>query len=131
MTQARRSILIVDDDDSHRMLVRRALRDLPITLVEATTPDEAHGMMLQQGQSLGLVFLDMNLRGTPGLTVLSAIRAAYPMEKLPVVVLSTSGLENDVHRAYKAGANCYLVKDTDPSEFRFRLARAAAFFLGR
>jgi CheY-like chemotaxis protein len=124
-------ILIIDDDDAHRLLVRRALRGASVEIVEACTIDEAHRALLTYSSELHLVILDMNLKGTPGLDVLSAFRAAFPFEKLPVVLISTSALETDVQRGYQAGANCYIVKDTDPKEFNRALSQAADFFLRR
>lgn len=122
-------ILVIDDDDSHRLLVRRALRDTTAMIVEAASLDDAQSALLNHANNLHLVILDMNLRGRPGLEILSSIRAAFPLDRLPVILLSTSALELDVQRAYQAGANCYIIKDTDPREFNRTVSRAALYFL--
>ena len=122
-------ILLIDDDDSHRMLARRALKELHSEFLEARTPDEAIKVMQSAYPGLTLIILDMNLNGISSIALLRALRTTAPFEVLPVVVLSTSALEKDVSAAYQSGASCYLIKSTDPTEFRTTLAKAAQFFL--
>ena len=124
-------ILVVDDDESHRLLIRRALRELGAEVLEVSTPTDAHSALHTHAAALRLVILDMNLRGKPGLDVLRSFRATYPYESLPVILLSTSALEIDVHQAYQEGANCYILKETDPRQFNSTVASAARFFLRR
>ncbi len=124
-------ILLIDDDDSHRLLARRALKELNPQIIEARNPEEALQILKTEQAGLALVILDMNLNGISGIALLREVRATSALEILPVVVLSTSALERDVTAAYHAGASCYLIKSTDPSEFRSTLAKAAQFFLPR
>ena len=65
-----------------------------------------------------------------GLDVLDAIRADRRTHNLPVVVLTTSGEESDVQASYAHGANAYVVKPMDLSEFCETLRVIAAFWAG-
>lgn len=71
-----------------------------------------------------LVLLDLKLPRCSGLEVLTWIRQYPPAAALPVVVLTSSRERTDVHRAYDAGANSYLVK---PSSLGGLIELARAF----
>ena len=64
-----------------------------------------------------LVVLDLNLPRLTGIDVLKQIRAAPHLCLMPVVVLSTSRLPEDVRAAYTAGANTYIEKPQDFARF--------------
>jgi DNA-binding response OmpR family regulator len=63
-----------------------------------------------------LVLLDLKLPYVTGLDVLEWIRHNAPVS-VPVVILSSSENENDISAAYDRGANAYLVKPSDTSQF--------------
>ena len=58
----------------------------------------------------GLILLDLNLPKLDGLTVLKHIRDDDKLRRLPVVVLTTSQLDEDRTRSYDLGANAYIRK---------------------
>ena len=64
----------------------------------------------------GLVLLDLNMPVKGGLDVLQWIRSQPFLSELPVVVLTSSNQESDVHRAGILGANGYLIKPGEPDE---------------
>src|SRR4051812_48852686 len=57
-----------------------------------------------------LVLLDLNLPRKDGREVLAAMKADDSLKTIPVVILTTSQAEEDVVRAYKLHANCYVTK---------------------
>jgi CheY-like chemotaxis protein len=57
-----------------------------------------------------LVLLDLKLPYVLGLDVLKWIRSRNHLQLLPVVVLTASGERSDLERAYRAGANSFMVK---------------------
>ncbi len=59
------------------------------------------------------VLLDIKLPRKSGLEVLSWIRQEPKLKRLPVVILSSSLLPDDINRAYDLGANSYLIKPPD------------------
>ncbi|HWQ90800.1 MAG TPA: response regulator [Clostridia bacterium] len=57
-----------------------------------------------------LILLDLKLPRATGFEILSWIRSHEEFADVPVVILSGSELQDDIYRAYNAGANSYLVK---------------------
>ena len=63
-----------------------------------------------------LVLLDLNMPGKSGLDVLKWIRTQPRISTLPIVVMTSSNQDSDIHRAYLLGANGYLIKPGKPDE---------------
>ena len=68
-----------------------------------------------------LILLDLRLPRIDGLEVLSQIKQAEDLRRIPVVVLTSSKAENDVARAANNHVNSYLVKPVAFDEFRSML----------
>ena len=121
------SILLVEDNPSDVKLTKRALEKNKITneLVHAENGREALDYLFGVGQHAGrnvrdipaVVLLDLKLPKVDGLEVLKAIRADERTRLLPVVVLTSSGQEEDVIASYKLGANSYIRKPVDFTRF--------------
>jgi CheY-like chemotaxis protein len=60
-----------------------------------------------------LVLVDLNMPGTSGLDVLKWIRSTPSTATLVVIVITSSGQDQDVHRAYLIGANGFVVKPSN------------------
>ena len=63
------------------------------------------------------MLLDLNLPRKDGREVLAEIRADPDLRTMPVVVLTTSELEQDMLRSYELHANAYVVKPVDFARF--------------
>ncbi len=57
-----------------------------------------------------LIFLDLNLPKMDGREVLRLLKSNDATKKIPVIVLSSSDREEDIHKAYQLGANTYISK---------------------
>jgi len=120
---ARRSILVVEDDDSTRSYLGVLLSALGYDVTSTGSGEEALRRLEGAGGSLpALVLLDLLLPGMAGLTVLDHIRANYPA--LPVVVLSTVGQLKTVVDAVKRGASDYLTKPFEEHELELAIQNA-------
>lgn len=74
-----------------------------------------------------LILLDLNLPKMDGRDVLSRIKSDETLKLIPVVVLTTSQAEEDVLRAYRLSANCYVTKPVDLHQFN-RIVQAIEDF---
>ena len=64
-----------------------------------------------------LILLDLNLPRKNGREVLREIKADPELRRIPVMVLTTSKADQDLHRAYDLHANCYITKPVDLDQF--------------
>lgn len=64
-----------------------------------------------------LILLDLNMPRVDGLTVLKTLKAHAVLRRIPIVVLTTSLEQQDIHSAYEAGANSYIAKPVDFDRF--------------
>lgn len=113
-------VLVVDDNDDHRFLTKRAIAQLPGMDVEtARGGDDALARLLRASASLpDLVLLDLKMDGRDGIDVLRMLRDESRTRGLPVVVFSSSEHASDRSRALVAGASDYVTKPVASSEFQ-------------
>jgi two-component system, response regulator len=111
-----RPVLLVEDNPDDEALTLRALRKSNILneVIVARDGAEALGLLFPEGGSgfplPGLILLDLNLPKVSGLEVLRRVRADERTQLIPVVVLTSSRLEQDVPASYRSGANAYVQK---------------------
>lgn len=110
-----RKILHVEDNSDDVMLTAMAFRKAGATVkLEVANDGEMAISALQNGGGPpDCVLLDIKLPRKSGLEVLSWIRQNPRLKRLPVVMLSSSMLPDDINRAYDLGANSYLIKPPD------------------
>jgi two-component system response regulator len=115
-------ILLVEDNSDDEALTIRALKRQNISneIVVAHDGVEALDFLFGDGASSRLpqiVLLDLKLPKVDGLEVLRRIRSEERTQHLPVVILTSSDEENDLIRGYESGANSYVRKPVDFTEF--------------
>ena len=77
-----------------------------------------------------LVVLDLNLPGKDGRAVLKELKSDPRFSKIPIVVFTTSQSSSDIATSYEPGANCYLRKPGNLTEYRAVVQSMADFWLG-
>jgi DNA-binding response OmpR family regulator len=105
----RHRLLIVDDDESTRMLLAQILsKELNVEAQLAGTCEQA--VRLAGNYVYDAVLLDLLMPGIGGLGVLAAIRAPSPNANTPVIIVSVVSDQETVDRCMAAGASAYHVK---------------------
>ena len=109
LTQPRHRVLIVDDEESTRVLLARLLsKELNVEPQLAGTCEQA--VRLAGNYAYDAILLDLLMPGIGGFGVLAAIRAASPNASTPVIIVSVVTEQETVDRAMASGANAYHVK---------------------
>jgi CheY-like chemotaxis protein len=108
------TILLCDDEEVLRHLVRATLDNGEYSIVEAADGDEA--LELARRTSPDLIVLDMMMPGRTGLDVLRDLRAEPKFATTPVVMLTARARSSDREAAAESGADRYLAKPFSPLE---------------
>jgi CheY-like chemotaxis protein len=134
-----RTILLVEDNPRDEELTVRALRRHQILnpIVVAHDGEEALDYLFARGAHQGrdtrdrpqVVLLDLKLPKVEGLDVLKAIRADPRTKLLPVVILTSSREEQDRLSGYGLGANSYVRKPVEFTEFSEAIRQLGLYWL--
>jgi len=112
---ARHRVLIIDDEESTRLLLARYLsKDLKIEAQLAGTCEQA--LRFAGDYAYDAILLDLLMPGIGGLEVLREIRRASPNAATPVVVISVVSDPEIIERCLAAGASAYHVKPVRRAE---------------
>lgn len=112
-------IIITEDDPDDRMLIFDALKEnnWPGKIAFAENGEYLLSELENRklGKKLpGLIFLDLNMPRMDGRQALVHIRRDQDLKHIPVIVLSTSNLRDDILFSYQSGSNTFFTK---PSNF--------------
>ena len=104
-------IFLAEDDRDDSFLFQEALARLPYSTSLHLAQDGELLLDLLHNHSIpDFIFLDLNMPKKDGYTCLVEIRSLKKMEKVPVIIMSTSFQEQSIQRAYDAGATMYVPK---------------------
>jgi two-component system, cell cycle response regulator DivK len=118
-------ILIVEDNDKNRKLVRDLLQVKGYRTVESETAEE--GLRLAREHRPALILMDIQLPGMDGIEALRALRADPATRQIPVVAVTASAMTHSRQTIVAAGFDGYQSKPIDVKGF----LAAVAQMLGR
>ena len=134
-----KTILLVEDNPDDEALTMRALRrhNIANPVVVAHDGVEALDYLFGTGAYVGrdttvlpqVMLLDLKLPRLDGLEVLRRVRADERTRRLPVVILTSSREESDLMRGYDLGANSYVRKPVDFTEFLDSVRQLGLYWL--
>mgnify|MGYP000854670873 CR=1 FL=1 len=135
----RKFVLLVEDSPDDVELILRALSRSYTTVevivahdgVEALSFLFGTGAYAERNMSVmpAVVFLDLKLPRINGFEVLERIRSDERTKLLPVVILTSSNEEKDLIRSYELGANSYVCKPVDFTEFSDVIRQLGSYWL--
>ena len=115
------TILICDDDEDDRLLTKEALEQAHISNSLRFVEDGVQLLdyLYQRGRYAGetgaaprpgLILLDLNMPKLSGREALAIIKGDKSLRDIPIVVLSTSQLDEDISHSYQLGVNSFISK---------------------
>jgi two-component system response regulator len=120
-------LLVAEDDEDDFMLVREALEDGRLVNRTEWVKDgeELMDYLRRRGQYAeqrlaprpGVILLDLNMPRKDGREALEEIKKDPSLRSIPVIVLTTSGTEEDVLRSYDLGVNSFIKKPVRFEDF--------------
>ena len=117
-------VLLVDDEDQLRRVMKDLLERQGYTVVEAR--DGAQALDEVDRHAPDIVILDLNLPGVDGYSVLSQLRSRPATRQLPIIVLTAKGDEDNEVRVLQLGADDFLTKPFRARALAARLETALA-----
>ena len=108
----RESVLIVDDADINRKLLREMLGG-QFDMAEAASGEDALRFLEQNATGISIVLLDIYMPGIDGFAVLEAMNQRHLLEEIPVIMISSEDKVDTVRRAFDLGASDYISRPFD------------------
>jgi DNA-binding response OmpR family regulator len=110
-------VLIVDDDPDYVDILRTQLERRGFTVATASGGAEAFERL--QEQMPDVVLLDVMMPDISGFDVLQRIRDTPTTARLPVILISAKGDEDDMMQGYQYGADYYITKPCTPTQLLY------------
>ena len=130
MIRTRCLILIIDDNPDDVFIARRAItKARPECSVEVAEGSKLAIEYLGREELPSLILLDLKMPEIDGIELLHYIRSHEQTRYIPVVILSSSKMDDDLKASYTAGTNGFLHKAHDLSEFTAKIKVTLEYWL--
>ena len=126
MTTQSVTLLLVEDDPGHALLIEKNLRRAGVSneMVKLDNGQRAVDFLFNEGEFAGdphpapiMVMLDLNMPVLDGYQVLKRIKSNERTRQIPVVMLTTTDAPAEIARCYELGCNIYVTKPVEYQEF--------------
>jgi two-component system, cell cycle response regulator DivK len=107
-------ILVVEDTEDNRQIVRDLLSSVGYELIEAA--DGAEGVAAAEREKPDLILMDIQLPGMDGYEATRRIRSIPEIGKVPIIAVTSYALAGDESKAREAGCDGYVAKPFSPRQ---------------
>ncbi len=108
-------VLIIEDNEKNRKLVRDVLQVKGYTTIEAETAEE--GIKLALDKSPALILMDIQLPGIDGITALKQLRAKPQTQSIPIIAITASAMTHNRKTMLAEGFDGYQTKPISLKDF--------------
>jgi len=109
-----RRILVVEDNEENRQLLRDLLTGNGYEMLEALTGDE--GVAMAERERPDLILMDIQLPGMDGYQATRLIKGNPALRAIPIIAVTSYALSGDDVKALEAGADAYVTKPFSPRQ---------------
>ena len=107
-------ILVVEDQDDNRRILRDLLTASGYELIEAV--DGEQGLTAAEQERPDLILMDIQLPGIDGYEVTRRIKANEALRNIPIIAVTSYALSGDDQKAFEAGCDAYVTKPFSPRQ---------------
>lgn len=128
----KRNILLIEDNEGDVELISEAFscRSSIVEISVIGDGEEAlQSLKCKQEILPDLILLDINLPKVDGREILHFVKNDAELKRIPVVMLTSSGLQKDIEYCYNNHANCYIIKPGDLAEYMNTIELIEKFWL--
>jgi CheY-like chemotaxis protein len=115
------TVLLVEDTEDNRFMMRRLLEITGYRVVEAMNGEEA--VRLAKAECPHLILMDLSLPVIDGLAATRLIRKIPACERTPIIAVSAHDTSDFQSEAISAGCNCYITKPINFNELEAMIAQ--------
>lgn len=108
----KRRILVVEDEEDNRRILRDLLANFGYEVLEALTGEE--GVAMARSRDPDLILMDIRLPGLDGFAATREIKAKDQSRHIPVIAVTSHAMSDDNGRALEAGCDAYFSKPVSP-----------------
>jgi two-component system cell cycle response regulator DivK len=105
-------ILVIEDQEDNRRIVRDLLTSVGYEIIEAVTGEE--GVTAAESHVPDLILMDIQLPGLDGYEATRRIKANAALRHIPIIAVTSYALSGDDVKAFEAGCNGYVSKPFSP-----------------
>ncbi len=109
-----KNVMVVEDNEKNRKLMRVVLRAKGYNIIEATTGEEA--LNLLKNQKPDIILMDIQLPGIDGLTLIKQIKASAITKDIPIIAVTAYAMKGDEQKILETGCNAYVSKPVNTQE---------------
>jgi len=107
-----RRILVIEDQEDNRRILRDLLTSVGYEIIEAETGED--GVARAESERPDLILMDIQLPGLDGYEATRRIKAQPDLNKIPIIAVTSYALSGDEVKAREAGCDAYVTKPFSP-----------------
>ena len=117
-------ILIVEDNEKNRKLIRDLLQVKGYQTIESETAED--GLRIAEEKSPALILMDIQLSGMDGITAMKQLKATPSTKKIPIIAITASAMTHNRETMLAEGFDSYQTKPLNLNEFLSDIERLIA-----
>ena len=110
----KKTILVVEDQEDNRRILRDLLTNSGFEVVEAVTGTD--GVSMVETHQPHLILMDIQLPGIGGYEATRRIKSNPDFQNIPIIVVTSYALSGDDIKAFEAGCDAYVTKPFSPRD---------------
>ncbi len=110
----KKTILVIEDQEDNRRILRDLLTNSGFEVVEAVTGTD--GVSMAETRQPHLILMDIQLPGIDGYEATRRIKSNPDLQNIPIIVVTSYALSGDDIKAFEAGCDAYVTKPFSPRD---------------